>query len=158
MFLKFSRTIVDWSGYLAGLATVLILVLVCVEVVARLMGSSTMIADEFAGYLNAAIIFLGLGYALREGAFIRVEIFYDKFKGLTLTTVQWIIVLSSLVFSIILFYFLGNHALYAFEQNIRAVSVVETPEWVPMTIVTAGCAVLVLQLMLFIVTRFKNLP
>ena len=158
MFSKLARSIVQGAGYLAGVATVLILVLVCVEVVARLFGSSTMIADEFAGYLNAAIIFLGLGYALREGAFIRVEIFYDKFKGLLRSTAQWIIVLSSLVFSLILTYFLGAHTSYAFDQDIRAVSVVETPEWLPMFVVTAGCAILVLQLVLFIVTRFKNLP
>lgn len=60
MFSKLARSIVQGAGYLAGVATVLILILVCVEVIVRLFGSSTMIADEFAGYLNAAIIFLGL--------------------------------------------------------------------------------------------------
>jgi len=158
MLSRISHGIVQGAGYLAGVATFLILVLVCVEVVARLFGTSTMIADEFAGYLNAAIIFLGLGYALREGAFIRVEILYDRMKGKWLLAVQWIIVLSSLIFAAILTFFMMSHTHYAFVQDTRAVSLLQTPEWIPMIAVAIGCAILVLQLIVFVVTRFKNLP
>jgi TRAP-type C4-dicarboxylate transport system permease small subunit len=158
MLSRISRNIVQGAGYLAGVATFLILVLVCVEVVARLFGTSIMVADEFAGYLNAAIIFLGLGYALKEGAFIRVEIVYDRMKGKWLAAVQWIIVLSSLAFAAILTYFMASHTQYAIEQDIRAVSLLQTPEWIPMIVVSIGCAILVLQLVMFVVTRFKNLP
>lgn len=155
---QLANRVVQGAGYIAGVAIVLILVLVCIEVVARQFGTSTQIADEFAGYLNATVIFLGVGYALKEGAFIRVEIVYDKLKGVTRRLAQWIIVLTSLVFAMILAYFLAMHTLYAFEQDIRAVSVVETPEWLPMLVVTIGCLVLIVQLVLFITTRFKNLP
>lgn len=158
MLSRISYGIVQGAGYLAGAATFLILVLVCIEVVARLLGTSIEVADEFAGYLNAAIIFLGLGYALREGAFIRVEIVYDRMKGKWLAAVQWIIVLSSLAFAVILTYFMMSHTQYAFIQDIRAVSLLQTPEWIPMIVVASGCAILVLQLVIFIVTRFKNLP
>jgi TRAP-type C4-dicarboxylate transport system permease small subunit len=150
--------LVQVAGYTAGAAVILILVLVCVEVVARQFGTSTQIADEFAGYLNAIVIFLGVAYALKEGAFIRVEIVYDRLKGATRNLAQWIIVVTSLCFAVVLAYFLAMHTLYAFEQDIRAVSVVETPEWLPMLVVTIGCLILVVQLILFLVTRFKNLP
>jgi len=155
---QLANRIVQGAGYIAGVSVVLILLLVCVEVVARQFGASTMIADEFAGYLNAVVIFLGVGYALREGAFIRVEIVYDRLKGAARIFVQWIIVVSTLIFAVLLTYLVGMHTLYAFEQDIRAVSVVETPEWLPMLAVTAGCLVLVVQLLLFIAARFKNLP
>lgn len=158
MLSRISRGIVQGAGYLAGVATVLILVLVCVEVVARLLGTSTMVADEFAGYLNAAIVFLGLGYALKEGAFIRVEVFYDRMKGRWLAVVRWIIVVSSLAFAAILTFFMMSHTQYAYMQDTRAVSLLQTPEWIPMIVVAIGCAILVLQLIVFIVTRFKNLP
>jgi len=158
MLSRISHGIVQGAGYLAGVATFAILVLVCVEVVARLLGTSIMIADEFAGYLNAAIIFLGLGYALKEGAFIRVEILYDRMKGKWLSVVQWIIVLSSLTFAVILTYFMMSHTEYAYVQDTRAVSLLQTPEWIPMIVVAIGCAILVLQLVIFVVTRFKNLP
>jgi len=157
MLSRISHGIVQGAGYLAGVATVLILVLVCVEVIARLLGTSTMVADEFAGYLNAAIVFLGLGYALKEGAFIRVEVLYDRMKGRGLVVVQWIIVLSSLAFAAILTFFMMSHTQYAFVQDTRAVSLLQTPEWIPMMVVAIGCAILVLQLIVFIITKFKNL-
>ncbi|MBZ1351492.1 TRAP transporter small permease [Alcaligenaceae bacterium LF4-65] len=153
-----ANRLVQGAGYIAGAAVVLILVLVCIEVIARQFGASTQVADEFAGYLNAIVIFLGVGYALKEGAFIRVEIVYDKLKGATRNLAQWIIVVTSLIFAVVLTYFLAMHTLYAFEQDIRAVSVVETPEWLPMLVVTIGCLILVVQLVMFLVTRFKNLP
>ena len=153
-----ANRLVQGAGYIAGAAVILILVLVCIEVIARQFGTSTQVADEFAGYLNAIAIFLGVGYALKEGAFIRVEIVYDKLKGATRNLAQWVIVMTSLIFAVVLTYFLAMHTLYAFEQDIRAVSVVETPEGLPMLVVTIGCLSLVVQLVMFLVTRFKNLP
>ena len=158
MWSRFTHAVVTGSGYLAGVATILILVLVCIEVVARQFGTSLQIADEFSGYLNAAIIFLGLGYALREGAFIRVEIVYEKLKGSILTMVRAFIVLTSLAFTIVLTYFLFSHTVYLFEQDTRAVSILHTPEWIPMTAVVVGMIVLLIQLLVYLFTKFKNLP
>jgi len=150
--------IVQGTGYLAGASTVLILLLVCVEVIARFFNHSTQIADEYAGYLNAAVIFLGLGYSLKEGAFIRIELLYDKLKGATFFWVKALITISGLIFSAILTYFLILHTAYAYTQDVRAVSILQTPEWIPMSIVVFGCAVLTLQLAIFTFTKFKNLP
>ncbi len=158
MVSRMASKIVLGTGYLAGLATVLILLLVCVEVVARFFNHSTQIADEYAGYLNAAVIFLGLGYSLKEGAFIRIELLYDKLKGATFFWVKALITISALIFSGILTYFLLLHTTYAYTQDVRAVSILQTPEWVPMSIVVLGCAVLTLQLAIFTFTKFKNLP
>ena len=66
MMFRLANKIVQGTGYLAGVATVLILLLVCVEVIARMFNLSTQITDEYAGYLNAAVIFLGLGYSLKN--------------------------------------------------------------------------------------------
>jgi TRAP-type C4-dicarboxylate transport system permease small subunit len=155
---RIASKIVQGTGYLAGVSTVLILLLVCVEVIARFFNSSTQIADEYAGYLNAAVIFLGLGYSLKEGAFIRIELLYDKFKGATFFWVKALITISALIFSAILTHFLILHTVYAYVQDVRAVSILQTPEWVPMSIVVLGCAVLTLQLAIFTFTKFKNLP
>jgi hypothetical protein len=55
-------------------------------------------------------------------------------------------------------YFLILHTAYAYKQDVRAVSILQTPEWIPMSIVVLGCAVLTLQLAIFTFTKFKNLP
>jgi len=126
MVSRMASKIVLGTGYLAGLATVLILLLVC--------------------------------YSLKEGAFIRIELLYDKLKGATFFWVKALITISALIFSAILTYFLILHTTYAYMQDVRAVSILQTPEWVPMSIVVLGCAVLTLQLAIFTFTKFKNLP
>ena len=158
MVSRIASKIVQGTGYLAGVSTVLILFLVCVEVISRMFGHSTQIADEYAGYLNAAVIFLGLGYSLKEGGFIRIELLYDKLKGSAFFWVKALITISALLFSAILTYFLVLHTAYAYTQDARAVSILQTPEWGPMSSVVFGCGVLTLQLAIFTFTKFKNLP
>ena len=107
---------------------VLILVLVCVEVVARQFNHSTMVADELAGYLNVGIIFFGLAYTVREGGFIRIELVYDRFRNGWLRAARWFIVVTSLLFSLTLTFFMALHVQYAFQKDTRAISVLNTPE------------------------------
>ena len=158
MWSRLTSAVVKGSGYLAGIATILILLIVCLEVLIRAFGSSLQVADELSGYLNAAVIFLGLGYALREGAFVRVEIVYDKLKGPFKQLINALIVLTSLAFTAILTYFIYSHTVYLFQQDTRAVSIMNTPEWIPMTAVVLGLVVLLIQLLDFVFSRFKKIP
>ena len=161
MLERFNRAVgalVRLGGIIAGTATVLILVLVCVEVVARLFNRSTMVADELAGYLNVAVIFFGLAYTLREGGFIRVELLYDKLTGSWRTAAKWFIVLSSLVFTAAITWFLALHVIYAYRYDTRAVSVLQTPEFLPQSMMIAGCLLVCLQLLAYVLDRVRRIP
>ncbi len=150
--------LVRGGGYLAGLSVVLILVLVCVEVVARMFNHSTMVADELAGYLNVGIIFFGLAYTVREGGFIRIELLYDRLRGSWLVAARWFIVTTSLLFTLALTFFIALHVQYAYVRDTRAISVLNTPEYIPMTIMVVGCALLLLQLLAFLFDRVRRIP
>lgn len=150
--------LVQAGGYLAGLSTVLILLLVCVEVVARMFNHSTMVADELAGYLNVGIIFFGLAYTVREGGFIRIELLYDRLRGVWLAIARWFIVATSLLFMLTLTFFIALHVQYAYVRDTRAISVLNTPEYIPMTIMVIGCGLLVLQLLAFLFDRVRKIP
>lgn len=145
-------------GVLAALAIVVILVIVCAETVLRQFQASLLITDEVAGYLNAAAIFLGLAWTLREGGFIRVEIFYDRATGNLRQAIRWLIVLSATAFAAILLWVCTKHVIYAFDTDTRAVSILDTPEWIPQSIMVAGLAVLLLQLVAWVVDRVRNIP
>ena len=59
---------IEWAslaaGRLAAAAVLAILLLVATEVTLRgAFGASTQIADEVVGYLNAAVVYLGIAYA-----------------------------------------------------------------------------------------------
>lgn len=146
------------SAAAAAIGIVLILAIICVEVVLRQFKMSLLVADEIAGYLNAAVVFLGLAYTLREGGFIRVELLYDRFKGGLKQLVRWFIVLVGTVYVGVLLYYSILHVIYAYKKDTRAISVIETPEWIPQSAAVIGFAVLLLQLLAYIVDRVRRIP
>lgn len=157
-FGRFVNRIANGAAILAGIAIIVILGLVCIEVALRPFRISLLIVDEICGYLNAAAVFLGLAYTLREGGFIRVELLYDRLKGAIKQGVRWLIVVTGLVYTAVLLYFTVIHVAYLYARNVRAVSVIETPEWIPQTVAIVGLAVLLLQLVAYVLNRVRNVP
>ena len=157
-FGRFVNAVANGSAVLAGVAVVAILMLVCVEVVLRQFNNSLLVVDEICGYLNAAAVFLGLAYTLRDGGFIRVELIYDLLKGAIRQAVRWLIVITGAIYVAVLLYFTIVHVYYLYQKDVRAVSIIETPEWIPQTVAGIGLAVLLLQLIAFIVNRVRNVP
>jgi TRAP-type C4-dicarboxylate transport system permease small subunit len=145
-------------GFLSGLAVVAILVLISCEIVLRQFRSSLLVTDEFGGYLNAAVVFLGLAYTLRHGGFIRVEILYDNLGPRMKSLATWVLLTVSTVFIGVLFYVAIKHITYSYTQDTRAVSVLETPEWIPQLTMVLGLAVLLLQLIALVIARARNVP
>jgi TRAP-type C4-dicarboxylate transport system permease small subunit len=145
-------------GVLAAIAIVAILVIVCTETVLRQFQASLLVTDEIAGYLNAAAVFFGLAWTLREGGFIRVEILYDRTRGHLRQALRWLIVLTSVAFTVILLWVCARHVLYAFRHDTRAVSIIETPEWIPQSAMVLGLAILLLQLLAWVIGRVRNIP
>ena len=71
-----------WAGLIAkvssAIASVLLLgmfALINVEVAMRyLMGASTLVADEYAGYMFAALVFLGMNHAIHAEKLITIDL------------------------------------------------------------------------------------
>ena len=145
-------------GVLSGVCVVAILVLVCAETLLRQVEMSLLVTDEIAGYLNAALVFLGLAWTLRTGGFIRVELLYDRLAGAAKQAVRWLIVLSSLIFSAVLVWVAVRHVVYAFQRDTRAVSVIDTPEWIPQSFMVLGLVVLLLQLLAWALGGVRRIP
>ncbi len=157
-FSRFANALSTAAGVLAGACIVGILVLVCAEVVLRQFKMSMLVTDEIAGYLNAAAVFLGLAYTLKSGGFIRVEIVYDSMPRPIQLAARWIFTIIATAFVAIILYYSVLHVMYAFNQDTRAVSVLNTPEWVPQAVMVVGLAVLLVQLMAFLIARVRNVP
>jgi TRAP-type C4-dicarboxylate transport system permease small subunit len=145
-------------GVLAAVAVVAILAIVCIETVLRQFDASLQVTDEIAGYLNAAAIFLGLAWTLREGGFIRVELVYDRVAGNLKQALRWMIVLTATIFSALTLWICMRQVIYAFDRDTRAVSIIDTPEWIPQSVMVLGLAVLLLQLVAWIVDRVRHIP
>ncbi len=144
---------------LAAVAVVLVLALICLEVLLRgAFGMSTLVADEFSGYLNVAIIYLGLAYTLHRGGFVRVEIVYQKLTGFTAALARWIILLVSLTYVAIVLYYMIQYVAYSYAGGIRSFSVSQTPLYLPQSLIVIGSAILLLQLVAYLLQRVRELP
>lgn len=157
-FGRFAATVSTAAGVLAGVCVLAILVIVCAEVALRQFKHSMLVTDEIAGYLNAALVFLGLAYTLKNGGFIRVEVVYDAMPSALRQAARWLFTFVATVFVGLILYYAVEHVSYSFEQDTRAISVLDTPEWIPQSVMVVGLAVLFLQLLAFLVERVRNVP
>jgi TRAP-type mannitol/chloroaromatic compound transport system permease small subunit len=149
----------DLGGHIAALAVALIMVLVCVEVFGRsLFRVSTLVADEYSGYLNVAVVFLGLSYTLKENGFIRVEVVYHRFRGAMKWIARWIIVLTSLVYVLIVVIYMARYVRYSYARGILSTQMMETPLYLPQAIIVVGSVILALQLFAYLLNRVRDLP
>ncbi|MGE0629883.1 MAG: TRAP transporter small permease [Hyphomicrobiaceae bacterium] len=147
------------GGYLAAIALVAMLLLVMVEIVIRgVFGQSTQISDEFSGYFNAALIFLGLGLALKDGQFIRIEFFYARMRGRIMRVTRWFILLCSLSYVGVLLYYILDQITYLYSANIAAPSTSQIPLYLPQLVMPIGSVILLLQLLVFVFRPKKEMP
>lgn len=147
------------GGWLAAAAVLGMLGLGTIEIVLRsVFGFSTQVADEFSGYLNVAAIYLGLAYALNEGAFVRVEPVYRLFSGPWGLAVRWLIVLASLAYMLVTTVFFFRYTASNFASGTASISFSQTPLWIPQSAIIAGSVLLVLQLAAYLLRGARDVP
>lgn len=132
--------------YFAVICIVTMTGLVTIEIIARtLFDKSTLIADEYTGYLLVAMTFFGGAYALSKGDFLRVDIIYSKFKGVNKRIMDIINGVIALIYITILTYFCYSLFLYSFKGHVVSIYFSQTPLFYPQSIMVLGSIMLLLQ-------------
>lgn len=156
---RFAYRLSDWSGWIAGLALICIFLLVMAEILIRaIAGRSTIIAEEYAGYLNVAVVFFGFSYALTRGSFIRVSLIYDLLKGKARRVAQWYIVLASLIYILAILFYMTKYTLYSYRFHTVSTNISATPQYIPQIIVLIGTFIVLLVLVAYVIDRCRNIP
>jgi len=74
-------TFSEWIGRAAAVSAVLLIALVLFDTFSRYLFSSGSIAlQELEWHLHDLIFLLGISYALKHNAHVRVDLFYEKFS------------------------------------------------------------------------------
>lgn len=135
------------GGILAGVCLVAILALVVAQIVTRLMGTLIPSADEFAGFCLSATSFLGLAYAFRHGAHIRVTLFVNHAP----TRLKWLFNLAALAVSTAMIGYFTWYAVNMVWDSWRFGDVtgglVPLPLWLPQTGMAVGLVLFTLALL-----------
>ena len=158
-FLRGIDTCSKWGAYLSSLAMLSIVSLILVEIVLRsLFHTSTLISDEYSGYLMVTLIMMGLSHTFTKGSHIRITIITERLHGRVAQGLDLIVTLAALT--------LCSYALYhslwmvqdTYSYGILADSISETPLYIPQIMIPAGFLLLELQLVAHFLRRLLSLP
>lgn len=133
----------------AGIAVLLILYMfghIMIEIGLRLFGYSTFILDEYIGYAVAAMIFLGLPYALEKNGLIRVALVLNRLPKAWHWPLELVIATATFLAFGWLSYFWTLNVARSFERGISSNTMAETPLWLPEGAVLLGLCLLCFSL------------
>lgn len=127
-------------------ALALVLVLINVEVVSRyFLNKSTLIADEYSGYMFAWILMCGFLYAHRHGSFLNVSVLTARLSPRPAATLRAIGAALGVVLCTIAGY--GAWSTFSLSVKFSATSsfASETPLAIPQVILPIGLGLLALS-------------
>lgn len=156
IILNWADKLSEVAGYISALFMIFIVVLINVEIIVRsFFDSSTYIADEFSSYFLVAVVMLGLAYALKENAHIRVEVIRGKLPQ----NAQRIVDIVATVAGLVLTVFITYHAVVmvwdSYSLEITADSISETPLYLPQLMLPAGLVLFAVQLIATLIRRLR---
>lgn len=141
------KKINDVSIKIAAVTLVLMAVVISLEIICRsFFGFSTLIADEYGGYLLCAATFFTASKALGEDGFLKVNILYPRFKGKTKIVIDLVIWLTALAYCAFLFWFCFYVAHSSYVHGIVSAYFSKTPLFIPQGIMALGAVLMMLQI------------
>ena len=140
------RQALDWlyraSGLLSAFFLLMIAILVTAQIVGRLFDVLVPSADDFARLSMAASSFLGLAWALRRGAHIRVALLLEKIAPERRRVAELLCLALGTVLT-------GYFAWYAIDMVIDGIlfpeftiGLIPIPKWIPQIAMATGAVVL----------------
>ncbi len=122
------EALVTLAGWVAGALLVATTALIFTEIALRLLaGRSTLVAQEYSGYLLAAMIYGAAGYTLAKGEHIRVGLVYERLSPRGRRWLDRVALLLGLFFSTLLV--LAFYSLFAdsLHYHTRSFTPARTP-------------------------------
>jgi TRAP-type C4-dicarboxylate transport system permease small subunit len=131
------------SEALCALFLITMIVLIGAEAIARnIFATSLQITDEVGGYLLVALTFLSMSVAEAHGAFHRVELIQSRLKRSAQLISQIVFDIISLAASLLVTWQLARVAMNSWRSEDVAPTPLQTPLWIPQSVMSIGMALL----------------
>ena len=118
--------------------------------------TSTLIADEYSGYLFLASVFLGLSYTFKENAHIRINILTSRMSE---KSNKFIDIFAGSITIVVLLFALYRTILFTFdsyEMEMLSESVSQTPLYLTQLVMPLGLSLFILSVLIFVIKGLKN--
>jgi TRAP-type transport system small permease protein len=133
---------------LCELVVAWMVLVISAEVICRqIFGFSLQITYEIAGYLLAALTYLGLGISLHGGGLFRVDFVYRLIPRRPRQVLQLFYNLISLIFSVILDYQLFRLVISSYTGGYVEPTLLATPLYIPQLVLPIGVTLMVVVLL-----------
>ncbi len=127
----------DLAGALAAVCLVALLIIICLQMIARWSGLIFLGSTAYAGYCMAAASFFALAHTLNHGGHIRVSLLLSQLGGYRRIAEIWCFGIGS-----VLSVFLAIYAIKAVQVSIKLNDISQgqdaTPIWIPQTPMAIG--------------------
>jgi len=145
------------AGWVAAGFVVLIVLLMGVEILSRaLLGTSTMVVSDYTGYFLVALVLLGLGFTLREDGHIRIKLVRMRLPRDVGRVVDILVALAAAAMTVFALRSSLRLVTASLRLDMRADTVAQTPFWIPQLAIPVGLALLLIQLLAFIIRRVRS--
>ena len=112
-FTHFINRLSKGGAYLSGILLTGLVCMILTEIFLRyFFDKSTMIADEYSGYLYLASIFLGLAYTFTQNGHIRINIITSKLSKGTNNIID---VIAGIITILVLLFILYRTILFTYD-------------------------------------------
>ncbi|BFU77000.1 TRAP transporter small permease [Arcobacter sp. 15-2] len=149
-FTNFINKLSKGGAFLSGALLVGLVCLILTEIFLRyFFDKSTMIADEYSGYLYLASIFLGLAYTFTQNGHIRINIITSKLGKGTNSIIDMV---ASIITILVLLFILYRTILFtydSYELEMLSEAVSETPLYLTQLAMPIGIALFILAVIAF---------
>ncbi|QKE29181.1 TRAP transporter, small permease subunit [Arcobacter acticola] len=146
-----------WGAYLSSILLVSLVLLILTEIFIRyFFNTSTLIADEYSGYLFLASVFLGLSYTFKENAHIRINILTSRMSE---KSNKFIDIFAGSITIVVLLFALYRTILFTFdsyEMEMLSESVSQTPLYLTQLVMPLGLSLFILSVLIFVIKGLKN--
>ena len=145
---SFARILSNVGAVGAGIILMAMIFHILAEIVLRtFFSSTTYVLVEMIGYGIATMSFLGLGYALREGALIRMNLVLVKLgNAFVRRAVEVACVIAAATFTSIAAWYFFTNSVRDFVRGHVSETFSETPLWLPPSIMLVGMVIFLVQL------------
>ncbi len=136
---RLSERIANMNDVVGAVCILIMMVLIAVEVILRsIFDVSTLVSDEYSGYLMVFIAYWGAAGAFHSGSFVRVTAIFGRLKPKVQKVLNIIYQVLFLAFNTMLVYFFSNSVISVVKYHSIASTVARTPLWIPYGICYLG--------------------
>ncbi len=152
-----------WVGWLSskgfaasGVAIVLMVLFLLVEIILRQFKISTLCAQEFTGYLLVFVASVSLAQVLRKNRHIRITVVVSHLPQRWQKVLELVTPFLALPAVVYMAFWTFNMSITSFQRMRTAETVFETPLFIPQVFIPIGFSLFALQFVVLITERIKK--